>query len=106
LDDADFTDYIEDLDRVPTYNDAKHASLYVGFADDGGLLTPSSLFDRPGAEALLRLAKQRLAVFDVPVPETGEQLRHYLDEYGSFARVLYTEGLDGPRKKFAPEELD
>jgi AbiV family abortive infection protein len=41
--DQDYKDYLEDLERVPDYNQAKNDSLYVGLTDEG-FAGPSNSF--------------------------------------------------------------
>ena len=95
-DNSDFRKYEEDLARIPLHNQAKNDSLYAGLGEHG-FVRPAARFDRQGAEALVRLARTRLQVFDKPLPNSRDELSEQLQgPAGNVVReAFYTDDVEG-----------
>lgn len=94
-DDSDYHTYEADLANVPLLNEAKNDSLYVGVADVG-FISPSTRIDQQSAGTLVRLARARLLVFDIPLPKTRDELAKVVNSPSArLACALSTEGYEG-----------
>jgi AbiV family abortive infection protein len=91
-DDSDVAEFYADLDRIPSYRAAKNDSLYTGVTSSGEFVRPSQRFGRPDSEALIRLARARFRVYDIPLPANADELSADLQGLqGSAVRTFFEE---------------